>query len=199
MKIRVFAALMLVTGLLAGSLYGAPWLGTQVTQFLTRNDAVAGYSDDGTTSFFASSYDDMNGVAQGELQVLHFDNITGFSAIYCFGPAYANRVSVDQGNGNSSVKATLDPAAPGCSASPNVSAPVTIAVTGRPNGKSQTSTNGKTISTSNDGTSVTSFTINYTNDTFTESFTGTVGSSSGPFSNNGYATNSRNNNRSKGN
>src|SRR6476660_5610699 len=127
MKIRFIAALVLVAGLVAGSLYSAPGLGAQVTQFLTRNDTVSGVSDDGTTSFVASSYDGMNGVAQGELQVTHFDNITGYSFIHCFGTAYANSVSVNSGNGNSSVNATLDPAAPACFAFPNGSAPVTIA------------------------------------------------------------------------
>src|ERR1051326_1020548 len=121
-KIRFFAVLVLVTGLIAGSLYSAGGNGTEVTQFLSRNEMVLGSKSVGTknTSFSAGIFDDLKGVAQGHAEVSSNDLSTGtFDFISCSGPAYANIVSVNI-HGDSSVNVMLDPLAPGCSATPGV-------------------------------------------------------------------------------
>jgi hypothetical protein len=194
MKIRVFCSLVLVTGLLAGSLYSAAGNGTQVTPILSRGDMVTGSKSVGTkqTSFQAGTFDDLQGVGQGNAMVTNQDFSNGtFDFISCSGPAYGNIVSVAKSNGDTSVNVTLDPLAPGCFATPSVTAPVTIAITGRFNGLFQTSSNGTGKTTFFNGTSFTSIMGNLSTDTFSETFTGTLGSiASGPFD--GNASTSRN-------
>jgi hypothetical protein len=193
MKIRFVAVLALVTCLLAGSLYSVPGNGTEVTQFLTRIDRAAGSTVVGTisTDFTANTYDDLKGVAQGDVTITSIDYAAGtFSFISCSGPAYAS-VSVDANNGDSSVNATLDPASPSCPNKFNVFAPVTISVTGQFNGMDQDSQTGTDKSTSNG----TSFKSNIKMDAFSETFTGTVGVASGPFS--GNASTTRRNDRTR--
>jgi hypothetical protein len=193
MKIRFVAVLVLVTCLLAGSLYSIPGNGTQVTQFLSRMDHVEGQKSVGTTNtfFLANTYDDMNGVAQGDVTVSNEDDSTGtFNYISCSGPAYANIVSVKPTSGDSSVNATLNPASPSC-ISNGVFAPVTVSITGQFNGIFQQSQTGTATNTSNGM----SFKSNFTSDFFTETFTGTVGFASGPFS--GNVTTSRSNERTR--
>jgi hypothetical protein len=196
-KITFFAVLVLVTGLLAGSLYSAGGNGTDVTHFLSRSDMVSGSKFVGTknTSFTAGTFDDLKGVGQGHAEVSSNDFGTGtFDFISCSGPAYANIVSVNKNNGDSSLNVTLDPLAPGCFATPSVTAPVTIAITGLFNGLHQTSNNGGTSTTTIfNGTSLVSFKGTLSGDFFSETFMGVIGSiASGPFD--GNASTSRNNN-----
>src|SRR5207248_10173311 len=171
MKIRLFAALVLVTGLLAGSLW------SQITQhFMFKRDAVSGSKNDGTNSisFSADSRDDMN----GNVSVISFNVITGMLNFIISCPSGPTSVSVNPGTGNSSVNATLYPTGPGCFATPNVSAPVTITLTGRPDGTFHDSSSGNGMSTFFGISSK----FNSSQDIFGETFTGTVGSASGPFS-----------------
>lgn len=174
MKIRFFAALVLVTGLLVGSLYSAP-SGLQIEHFKFKKDAVSGFKNDGpnSISFQAESRDDINGY----VSVISFNNITGMLNFLISCPSGPTSVSVNPGTGNSSVNATLDPAAPGCF-SMNVSAPVTITLTGQPDGSFHDSGNGNGMSTSFGISSK----FNSSQDIFGETFTGTVGSASGSFS-----------------
>ena len=79
MKIRFVVVLVLVTCLLAGSLYSIPGNGTQVTQFLNRSDRAAGSKVVGTiyTDFTANTYDDLKGVAQGDVTISSIDFAAG--------------------------------------------------------------------------------------------------------------------------
>ena len=187
MKIRFVAVLVLVTCLLAGSLYSIPANGTHVTQFLSREDSASGemYVGSTYTSFNADTFDDLRGVAQGTVTILYIDFSTGaFKSISCSGPAYANSVSVKPTSGDSSVNATLDPADLSSCSSYNVFAPVTISLTGQFDGISQVSQIGNDKSTYNG----TSFKSNFTLDSFSETFTGTLGFASGPISGTAHAS-----------
>jgi hypothetical protein len=193
MKIRFVAVLVLVTCLLAGSLYSIPGNGTQVTQVLTRSDSALGSTYVGTTltNFSANAYDDQKGVAQGTVSVISQDSSAGtYSYIQCSGQDYANIVSVNSTSGDTIVNATLNPASPSCS-SYSVSSPITISLTGQFDGVYQESRIGANTTTS-DGTS---FKSNFSYDSFSETFTGTIGHASGPFSGNSNTT--RFNNRTR--
>jgi hypothetical protein len=193
MKIRFVAVLVMVTCLLAGSLYSVPGNPTEATQFLSRHDQVIGqkFVDNTNTFFIANTHDDLKGVAQGDVTISSEDNSTGrFHSISCSGPAYANILSVNKVSGDVSVNATLNPASPGCFSSTDF-APVTVSISGQFNGILQTSQTGIATNTS-DGMS---FKSNVSTDFFTETFTGTVGFASGPFS--GNATTTRSNQRTR--
>lgn len=190
---RVMMIAGMIVALGATSLPAAPGGGTVVTNFLTRIDQVAGSVDDGVTNnyFSAYTYDDPSGVAQGSVSTTSYNYLTSvYSYIFCSGPAYANAVSVNPGNGNSSVNVTLDPASPSCY-SYNVAAPVTISVAGRADGTSDYHSAG-TYKQTHLGVT---WKGNYQYDQYQSAFNGTNGFGSGPFS--GYSYTQRNSQRTQ--
>jgi len=153
--------------------------GTQVTHFRSTSDAANGfvYTGSVTTGFYANAYDDNNGVPQGYVAVDRYDyNTATYSYITCSGTAYANVVSVNQGNGNSSINATLAPASPDCY-SYNVSSPLTVNLSGQYNSNYSSHNNGSGKSTYLG----TSYKYNTQSDYFSETFTGTNGFATGTF------------------
>ena len=92
--------------------------GTVNTKFKSTFNSAGGCSNNNTLTscFSAYSYDDLSGVPQGSISVDTFSSdYSSYSSIYCSGPAYAGIVSTNQGNGNTTVKATLNPSDPSCS------------------------------------------------------------------------------------
>jgi len=122
-------------------------------------------------------FDDFSGVTQAIVSASFFDlNTFQFQVIQCSGPAYANSLFLVQGNGNATVRATLDPSAVDCSAS-NVSAPIGLDLVGRADG---------TFHVSNDGFFTNDFGGQIIkgrsqSDQFSDTFNGTIGSVSGTF------------------
>ena len=132
--------------------------------------------------FAAQAYDDMNGVPQGSVYAETFDyNTSQDTYISCSGPAYAKVLSLIQGNGKSSINATLDPTSPDCY-SFYVYAPVTMDLAGQFDGNYRNSENGTGKQTYGGGVN---YNYNFQNDDFSETFTGTNGFYSGTFT--GYA------------
>jgi len=83
---------------------------------------------------------------------------------------------VNQGTGNSSINATLDPASLDCFPY-NVSSPLTVTLSGKANGTGSSHDNGSGKSTYLG----TSYKYNFQNDFFNETFTGTNGFATGTF------------------
>ena len=160
--------------------YSAPSHGTQVTKFLSFLESAYGYYDDGVGSyavFQAVAYDDFSGQRQGWATVYGYDSNTSSDySIRCSGPAYANVVSVNKINGDSSINATLDPSSGDCS-NYNVSAPVTLNVAGKYDGNDRYSTNGTGKGTYYGA----NYKYNSQYDSFGETFTGTNGFYTGTF------------------
>ena len=195
-KFRSLSTCMMVGALAAAPLaYGAPGGGTEITQFRSYSYGAGGDScdDNGCRRFSAFVYDDLGGVPQGGISATYtqlvwyedpdpeYPDYSGWyyesHYIACYGPAYANVVSVNGGNGNAIVHGTLDPASPDCGYPWNVSAPVTVNFSGRGDGTFRTSTHG--VGTSRfvryDGTIQTDK-FNSQDDTFNRVvFTGTNG------------------------
>jgi len=155
--------------------------GTQVTRLSSFNDSVDGTNNceaNICVSFSAQAFDDLNGVPAGGVSATIFDlNNSQFQLISCFGPAYANSVSLTQGNGDATVSATLDPSVAADCFSINVVAPVTLNLTGRANGTFHLSGDG--FFTMQNGEQVTKGRSQ--SDRFLDTFIGTVGSFSGTF------------------
>ena len=182
-------SMMMVGGMMAAfvatSLYAAPGGGTVVTHFQSRNEGVWGQAWNGPdySSFSVSTWDDMNGVAQGSGSAYAYNSATStYRWISCSGPAYANAVSVSHASGNASANITLDPASPSCSSN-NVAGPITISVTGRSNGASDYHSNGTYKQTYNG----VNYKGNYQYDEYSSDFNGTGGFASGPFTGSSYA------------
>jgi hypothetical protein len=92
--------------------------GTVNTKFRSTSDSANGCSSNSTSTscFYASAYDDyFTGEPVGEIAVYSYSSdYSNYSQLYCSGPAYTGIVSVNQGSGNASVKATLNPSDPSC-------------------------------------------------------------------------------------
>ena len=151
MKISTLLAASIIAAVVVASpmVSSAQNHGTQVTHFRSTSDGASGciYADTVITCFYANAYDDNNGVPQGYVTVERYDYTTAtYSYITCSGTAYATVVSVHQGNGNSSINATLDPASPDCY-SYNVSSPLTVNLSGQYNGNYSSHNNGSGKST----------------------------------------------------
>jgi hypothetical protein len=166
----------------------SPWKagqGTVNTKFMTTSDYATGCSNNDTSCFYASSYDDfLSGVRQGYISVSSYS-----SSISCSGPAYAGIVSTNPG-GNVSVKATLNPSDPSCYTYNWNAGPVTVNLSGTyTNGGYRYSRSGKSTQYYN-GT-----TYKYDNkyDSFQETFTGSITGFTTPFT--GDASAERNSNR----
>jgi hypothetical protein len=160
--------------------------GTVNTKFKSTLDSANGCINNGLTCFFANSRD---GLLQGDIQVFNFSS-GSFSFIACSGTAYAGIVSVNPGNGNTIVKATLNPSDPSClSRNWNVGT-ITVNLSGRyTDGGFRSSSDSKTTNFSNG----TTFRFNNTSDAFEETFTGSITGFSGLWV--GSASASRNTNR----
>lgn len=161
------------------------------SQFRSYSDIVSASFYDGKTNnyVYGRLYDAMNGENYVSIQAQHYSYMTGdYWYISCNRPANGNEVSVNNGNGKSSLKATLDPANPQCY-SYNVAAPIVIDITGQANGKHTNSSHGQGKRTNNGET------WKYTNQNhnFSIDVTGSVGSMDGPWSN-GSSSSSRNRN-----
>lgn len=160
--------------------YSTPVSGqrTQVTKFQGYSADAYGYFYDGytDTSFFAQAYDDLSGVPQGYVSVVMYSPV--YQYLSCYGPAYGKVVSVNQGNGNSSINATLDPTSPDCySYNVDVSQRYVVKLTGKYNGDYRNSQNG----TGKQTYSGENYKYNSQYDGFDETFTGTNGFYSGTF------------------
>jgi hypothetical protein len=181
MKISTLLAASIIAAVVVASpmVSSARNHGTQVTHFRSTSDWASGCIYTGTviTCFYANAYDDNNGVPQGYVDVYQYDyNTSTYKDIHCFGTAYANVASVNQGNGNSSINATLDPASSDCYPY-NVSSPLTVNLSGQYNGNYASHNNGNGNSTYLG----TSYKYNFQSDYFSETFTGTNGFATGTF------------------
>jgi hypothetical protein len=182
MKIRYITACV-SAAIAMGSLpsaYGAPFNGTQVTQYRSTSDFASGFNcsiANVCTVFSAQAYDDSNGVAQGFVYVQFFDLSTfQFQYIYCYGPNYATSTSVNPGSGKAVISATLDPSAPDCF-NFNVGAPVAVNLSGQANGSYSNSQSGVSVQQFSGVKYQSNFKANY----YSETFNGTIGAVSGPF------------------
>ena len=92
------------------------------------------------------------------------------ASIFCFGPAYANVVSLNATNGNATISITLDPSSAGCSGE-NISSPVVLNISGQANGLSTSSRKGSGEERFGGMT----FTYHFRESTFSETFNGTAG------------------------
>jgi hypothetical protein len=122
----------------------------------------------GACSGFTAEAKDANGVLTGTVGAHYLVGPT-LTFLYCEGPEYANIISVNPGNGATTVNATLDPSAPSCTG--NYGATLHVRVTGTPDG-------GYSSTDSGDGKSeVLGSTHRYRfyGVAFSETFTGTNG------------------------
>jgi hypothetical protein len=148
--------------------------GTVNTKFKTTSDSANGCSNNNTSPpcFYARSYDDLSGVPQGEISVFTYLSDNSYSSIYCSGTAYAGIVSTNPGNGNTTVKATLNPSDPSCSSSNWNAGPVTVNLSGTyVNGGYRSSNIGK--STEHDSNGAT-YSYDSKDDSFDDTFTGSI-------------------------
>lgn len=170
--------------------FSAPGFSLRATQFLGYLDMAYGSFQGANAQvyFWAGSYDDADGVAQGEAGVYIYDYYPEYreSSIVCSGPAYANIAFVNAGTGNAGINVVLDPDSSDCGGY-NVTDPVVIALTGQADGyyHSMDHSNG----TYRYGEETTSYAGRY--DEYSEVFTGSVRDITGPFA--GYAINDRRN------
>lgn len=178
MKISCFAVSIMVAAMLASPLaYSAQGHGAQVTRFKSYNDSAFGCSSGTYYSCFNTyAYDDYSGQRWSYIEVSGYDG-SGYYDIWCEGPTNADVISLNQGNGDSSVNATLDPSSANCS-NYNVYTPVTLNVTGQYDGNYRYSNNG----TSKEIDYGTNRKYNFQSDFFQETFAGTNGFYTGTFS-----------------
>lgn len=169
--------------------------GTVNTKFRSTSDSASGCSSNSTSTscFYASSYDDfLTGSPQGSITVYSYSSsdFSNYSYISCNGPAYAGIVSTNQGNGNTSVKATLNLSDPSCYTYNWNAETVTVNLSGSyADGGYRSSSSGKSTSYYNG----TTYKSDYKFDYFEETFTGSITGYSGPWT--GSASVSRYSNR----
>jgi hypothetical protein len=153
-----------------------------VSLFRTVNEqaSVSGCSTSGACVVVSiqTSDDVINGVLQGNVSVLISDPNSPpfFQIVSCFGPAFASLLVLNHGNGDATIRGTLDPTAPGCRGV-NVVAPLTIDLTGRADGNVHISVDG--FFTNDFGGQITRGKTR--EDRFSDAFEGIVGTYSGPF------------------
>ena len=171
MKSSYLTACLVSVALSASSTaFSAPPLGgSPVTKYdTTRDHAQGSVCISGACSGFFAETKDANGVLTGTVEAYYLAGPT-LTFLYCEGPEYANIVSVNPGNGATTVNATLDPSAPGCTGT--YGATLRVSFTGTPDG-SYSSTN------SGDGKSEVpglTQTYRFYGAVFSEAFTGTNG------------------------
>ncbi len=169
--------------------------GAATIQYRSTFDNAGGQKTMGTLFivFGASTFDDMAGVKQGSASA-NFIELSTFqqSFIQCSGPEFARAISVNPGNGNTAISATLDPANPNCF-SIDVNAPLTLNLAGQLNDTHHISQSG--IQTQRFGAEV--FKQNFRFVQFSETFNGTVGPVLGPFDGGAQAYRSTNRQRLK--
>ncbi|MGZ8934769.1 MAG: hypothetical protein ACXW04_07695 [Methylobacter sp.] len=162
-----------------------PGNGAQVVNFKTYNyNPYGAFCDDSNIcNFFSAwSYDDNSGPQAGvSVETYDLNLSQTVASISCSGLSFANAVSVNQGNGNTSIDATLDPSDTNNCQSYNVSASVTVNLVGQFDDVYHYSISGKSNSTYY-GSNVKS---NSKYDHWSEIFTGTTGLYTGSI--NGYA------------
>lgn len=168
--------------------------GTVNTKFRSTSDYASGCSSNSTPTscFYASAYDDyFTGEPVGDITVYSYSSdYSNYSQISCYGPAYAGIVSVNQGNGNARVKATLNPSDPSCYAYNWNAGTVTVNLSGSyTNGGYRSSSSGKSTSYYNG----TTYRYNSQYDSLEETFTGSITGFNGPWT--GSASASRYTNR----
>jgi hypothetical protein len=166
--------------------------GTVNTKFRSTSDSANGCSSNSTSTscFYASAYDDyFTGEPVGNITVSSYSS-DSYSYIFCSGSAYASVVSVNQGNGKTSVKATLNPSDPSCYAYNWNAGTVTVNLSGSyTDGGYHSSGSGKSTSYYNG----TTYRYNSQFDSFDETFTGSITGFNGPWT--GSASASRYTNR----
>jgi len=182
-KILHFVRYALVTATLGmwPLAYSAPpGPGMDVTHGSSSSNDASAFSNAGNVSvtIYAQAFENYYGYPEyGAVTVYVYDsNTSNFWYISCGGPLYANVVSVVQGNGNATIRATLDPSSPDCLAS-NVPAPVLLDLAGRASGTYHTSSTGFSFSENLNGR----FKYRFQDDSFGAVFSGMVGNLSGPF------------------
>lgn len=174
MKKTIISGMVAMAAVVASSsVYSVPGgNGTQVSHYKNISDRVEGGICDGDicANFTAYTFDDSTGL-QGTVLVDSYDSVTSESMfISCSGPAFANAVSVNKTKGTSSVYATLNPLDTSC-VSVNVSASITVDLTGQYDGYAKFSNHGNGNSII-DGVN---YKYNFQGDTFTVISTGTTG------------------------
>jgi hypothetical protein len=194
MKVRYLAACMMIATSGASPLaLGAPGNGAQATQWRANVAQAAGAASDGVAdySFFAQAYVDVDGVPAGSIYVDSFGSF--YQYISCSGPEYANVVSMNQSLGTATVNGTLDPASPNCYSVNYNGGPLTVHISGQPDGSERNSQSGT-------GTLLIGGTTNkysFQSDDFTATFTGTSGLYEGTFSGRTLAARSTNRTQEK--
>jgi hypothetical protein len=162
------------------------------TKFKTTEQSVTSYNSNlnSNFNFVASSYDEPDGTLRGYISLSFYDGSTS-RFINCGGPELAKIVSVNPTNGNTIVKATIDPASPSCYSQNWPTGPLTVNVFGAYNGGYRLSSEGSSTEYFNGVTTK----ATYQNATFNETFTGSIPGVTFPLT--GNAVNSRNTNRQK--
>lgn len=155
--------------------------GTVNTKFRTALNYASGCSPFTSSSscFTANTYDNLDGVLQGFIAIdTYSSDYSEYSLIACSGPAYANIVSVNQANGNTSVKATLNPSDPSCYTYNWKAGTVTVNLSGiYTDGGNRSSNTGQSAGYYNGRT----YKYNYRTDSFDETFTGSITGFTTPF------------------
>ena len=117
-----------------------PFGGSPVTKYDSTRDYAAGtVCVSGACSGFTAEKKDANGELTGTVGA-HYLVGGILTFLYCEGPEYANIISVNPGNGATTVNATLDPSAPGCTG--NYGATLHLSVTGTPDGSYSSTESG---------------------------------------------------------
>ncbi|MDZ8227830.1 hypothetical protein [Nostoc sp. ChiVER01] len=156
--------------------------GTVNTKFKSTADYASGctnHNNTPTSCLNANSYDDLNGVSQGYINVSIYSSDYSYSSISCSGTAYAGIVSINPINGNTTVKATLNPSDPSCSNENWNAGPVTVDLSGTyTNDGNRYSSSGKVTQYFSGGTTYKS---DSKEDSFQETFTGSITGFTTPF------------------
>ncbi|MGK6310017.1 hypothetical protein [Variovorax sp. DT-64] len=171
MKFSYLTACLLSIALGASSTaFSAPPLGgSPVTKHHTTRDYAQGaVCVSGACSGFIAETKDANGVLTGTVEAYYLAGPT-LTYLHCEGPEYANILSINPGNGATTVNATLDPSAPGCTGT--YGATLHLSFTGTPDGTYSSTTSG-------DGKSEvpgSTHRYRFNEHVFSEAFTGTNG------------------------
>ena len=192
MKFRPIAACVMIATACATSLaFAAPLSFTQATHTRANVAQAAGTVSSGGVdySFQAQAYVDVNGVPAGFVYVESFG--LGIQYVTCTGPEFANVVSMNQGTGAVAVNGTLDLANAHCYAVNYTGGPLTLKVSGQPDGSYRDSRSG----VETEQTLGTTFKFNFQSDEFGETFVGSTGLYTGTFT--GRALTARSTNRTQ--
>jgi hypothetical protein len=184
MKLQSLAALAL-----AAAAFGASAAGNELVLSRTRSDTASVFLFTADPGRFAqlsvrSADDFTTGQLSGSISViLRIPTAPFFQTLSCEGPAFANILVVNPANGDTTIRAMLDPSAQDCRGL-NISEPLAIDLTGRSDGNVHVSQDG-------DFTIQTNLQVirgRSTQDSYTNIFEGSVSSFSGTITGSVIAT-----------